>query len=729
VPWATIVNDDGTFKSVDEIRKIYAEKRIDGSKPIITYCRIGERSSHSWFALRRILGYEARNYGGSWTEYGNAVGVPVENPAGTVWTGNRPLESSGAAEIIFAALTAPHQPSESAMNAVTQNSGGHPDPEQWRQVQSLAETLGPDQAVWLSGYFAGLGQSLRAFRGAEAVPSPAGMTPAAERRPATGSRTLTILYGTETGNSSELAEQIASRAGEVGLQARTADMASYKSRGLKDEQDLLLVTSTHGEGDPPEPAVDFFEFIQGRKAPKLAGTRYAVLGLGDSTYEFFCGASKTLDARLEELGAERLHARIDCDVDYEEPASDWIEEVLGRLAEKQSEPGSAAPIAPPAASATAQIPRHDKRNPFEAEVLDNLVLTGRGSSKETRHIELSLEGSGLSYEPGDALGIVPRNDPRVAEQLLMAAGLDGSAVIATKVGEVPLSQALESRFEICALTPGFIGHWAEIAGADALRGLVAPEKRSELAAFMRENHVIDVVRDYPAEGISATDLTAGLRRLQPRLYSIASSSSAAPDEVHLTVSAVRYQLRDEPRAGVASGLLAERLRDEDRLRVYVQSNPHFRLPEADDTPIIMIGAGTGIAPFRAFLQEREIRGNGGRSWLFFGERNFRTDFLYQTEWQGFLKDEVLTRMDVAFSRDQAEKVYVHHRLRERGRDLFAWLEEGAHVYVCGDANTLAPDVHGALTDIVAEASGLGGERAAEYVRDLQRAGRYQRDVY
>lgn len=358
-------------------------------------------------------------------------------------------------------------------------------------------------------------------------------------------------------------------------------------------------------------------------------------------------------------------------------------------------------------------------------MLDNFALTGRGSTKETRHLELAIDGSGLS----DALGIVPRNDPRVVEKLLDATGLDGAAAIETKSGEVPLGETLESRFDVSALTPRFVEHWAGLAETPALRDLVAPEKRSELTALMRENHVIDVMRDYPVRGLAAQDLIAGLRTLQPRLYSIASSAAAAPDEVHLTVSAVRYNLRDEPRAGVASSLIAERLDKDGRLPVYVQSNPNFRLPADEDTLIIMVGAGTGIAPFRAFLQEREARGCQGCSWLFFGERNFRTDFLYQTEWQGYLKDEVLTRMDVAFSRDQAEKVYVHHRLREHGRELYAWLEDGAHFYVCGDANALAPDVHKALTDIVAEAGGLSAERAEDYVRDLQRSGRYQRDVY
>lgn len=616
------------------------------------------------------------------------------------------------------------------MNAILPGASLHPDPEQWRQIETLATSLAPDQAIWLSGYFAGLSRSLRESSGVEAVlPTLAG-APAAASLPAADSRTLTVLYGTETGNSSDLAQQIVTQAKEAGLQVRAADMASYKARGLKDEQDLLIVTSTHGEGDPPEPALDFFEFVLGRKAPKLAGTRYAVLGLGDSTYEFFCGASKKLDERFEELGAERLHARIDCDVDYEDGAAAWIGEVVGKLAKEAGEAKAATPVpAAPAQAAAPQTAVYSKRNPFSAPIVDNIALTGRGSSKETRHIELSLEGSDLAYEPGDALGLMPSNDPRVVEALLGAAELDPAAMIPVKAGEIPLGEALEREFEISVLTPRFVEHWANLSDAAPLRDLLAQERRAELASFMRENHVIDLIRDFPVKGLAPRDFTAGLRGLQPRLYSIASSLSAAPEEAHLTVAAVRYSLRNEPRAGVASGLLAERVKDGEELPVYIQSNQHFRLPADDTTPIVMIGAGTGVAPYRAFLQEREVRGAEGRSWLFFGERNFRTDFLYQVEWQEYLKDGVLTHLDVAFSRDQAEKIYVHHRLRERASELYEWLEEGAHVYVCGDATALAPDVHRALVDIVAEQGGLGPDRAEEYVRDLQREGRYQRDVY
>lgn len=392
---------------------------------------------------------------------------------------------------------------------------------------------------------------------------------------------------------------------------------------------------------------------------------------------------------------------------------------------------SAAPIAVtaslPGAAPVASV--HDKQNPFSAPVLDNIVLTGRGSSKEVRHIELSLEGSGLHYEPGDALGIVPRNDPALVQTVLELTGLSGDAPVTLKGHATSLASALTSGLDLVSLTPRFLEQWAQLADAGELRRLSLPESASERVAFARGNHVTDVMRRYPVPGVDAAALLAALRPLQPRLYSIASSAAAVPDEVHLTVSTVRYELHGDIRTGVSSGHLASLIGEDARVPVYVQPSLHFHLP-ADDAPIIMIGAGTGVAPYRAFLQEREVRGARGSSWLFFGERQFRTDFLYQTEWQTWLRDGLLTRMDVAFSRDPGrERVYVQHRLLERSQDVYAWLEEGAHVYVCGDAERMAPDVHRTLGEIVMQHGGRDGEAAQEYLRQLQENGRYQRDVY
>ena len=449
------------------------------------------------------------------------------------------------------------------------------------------------------------------------------------------------------------------------------------------------------------------------------------LALGDSTYEFFCEAGKRLDRRLEDLGAQRLSPRVDCDVDYDEAAQAWTDAITQLL---RAEARSVPTFAMPASSVEVVATRHDKRNPFSATVLDNIAIVGRGSTKETRHVEFSLEGSGLTYEPGDALGIAASNDPVVVARLIDTLGLQPGAEFEFKEQTLNLGDALSNRFEITTATPRFLEYWARLSEAEALKQLLQEDRAGERSAFLHTHHIIDILRRFPVANVMPQGFVSALRPLQPRLYSLASSLAAAPDEAHMTIAPVRYELHGERRNGVASGLLADRAKPDTVLPVYIQSNPHFRLPN-DDVPIIMIGAGTGIAPYRAFMQEREVRGAGGKSWLFFGERNFRTDFLYQTEWQAWLKDGMLGRMDVAFSRDGQEKIYVQHRMKEQARDIFAWLEEGAHVYVCGDATNLAPDVHAALIDIVATEGRTGPEAAHDYVRSLQSDHRYQRDVY
>ena len=591
---------------------------------------------------------------------------------------------------------------------------GNPLPlEQWRQVEGLTWSLDAMQIRWLSGYFAGLDAGLR--------------LPPSQPASFTAARTLTILYGTETGNAAELARMLEATIKQRGLNCNLQDMADYKIRQLAQEQDLLIIVSTYGEGEPPQPATGFFEFAEGRKAPKLEGVRFAVLALGDSTYEYFCHAGKRLDQRFEELGAQRLAARVDCDVDYEEPAQDWIASIADALATDvvMNHPPSAAPLG---SSASAPAPVYDKRNPFPATIIENVAIVGRGSTKETRHVEFSLVGSGLTYEPGDALGIATPNDPAVVAELLDALGLAPEIDLEIKGNQCTLGEALTYRFEVTAAAPRFLDYWTLVSEVALLKQLQEEDRAGERSVFLRTNHLIDIVRRFPVRHIKPQSFVSALRPLQPRLYSLASSLSAAPDEAHLTVAPLRYTLHGTPRSGVASGLLADRADIDTVLPVYIQSNQHFRLP-ATDAPILMIGAGTGVAPYRAFLQDREAKAASGKSWLFFGERNFRTDFLYQSEWQDWLKDGMLTRMDVAFSRDRADKVYVQHRMRAQSRDIFAWLEEGAHVYVCGDAANLAPDVHEALIDIVAHEAHTGREAAEDYVRSLQADRRYQRDVY
>ncbi len=588
--------------------------------------------------------------------------------------------------------------------------------EQWNHVEELAATLTPGQAQWISGYFAGLDAGLLRSGGGIVAPvtAPQG-------------RTLTILFGTETGNGRDLAKTLATAATGRGLSPKLVEMAAYNVRQIRDEQDILVVCSTHGEGDPPEPAISFFEFLEGPRAPKLDGVRYSVLALGDSTYEKYCEAGKRLDRRLEELGAKRLSPQVDCDTDYDEPAAAWAETVVAELAADLGTPAvTKLPVAPRIAQAADLA--YNKRNPFPATVLENIRIVGRHSTKETRHVELDLSGSGLTYQPGDALGFAPRNDPAVVEQLLEATGLAGDLEVSVKGQSVPLAAALTSRFEIAGPSPRFIEQWAKLTEATELKAIAAPEATADRFDFLERHHIVDIARRFPVTGITAEALLAGLRPLQPRLYSIASSRAVVGDEAHLTVAPVRYELHGSARGGVASTEAADRLEMGDTIPVYIQENPHFRLPD-DDIPIIMVGPGTGVAPFRAFLQEREARAAAGRSWLFFGERNLRNDFLYQLEWQQWLKDGVLTRLDAAFSRDGDTKAYVQHRMEEQARDIYAWLEEGAHFYVCGDEKAMARDVHEALIGIIAREGSRSREAAEDYLRQLSANHRYQRDTY
>lgn len=601
--------------------------------------------------------------------------------------------------------------------------------EQAEQLNRLTESLAPEQATWISGYLAGLVAAGGSSAQTAAQP---GAAPAAEPV------TLTVLAGSQTGNALGVAEQAAEKAREAGFQAVVQDMGEYKSKRLRDESYLLVITSTHGDGDPPDNAADLYEYLHSRKGPKLEGTRYAVLSLGDRSYDYFCQTGKDFDKRLEELGGSRIVERVDCDVDYEEPAEEWIERVVGALAEEAQSTSAAADaggggggnVVSLRSDRETEASPYSKKNPFPATVLENQVLTGRGSNKETRHVEVSLEGSGLTYEPGDSLGVYPVNRQPAVDELIEAVGLDRETPVAVPGGEeTPLEEALRRHYEIRLLSPPVIEAYAEFADSDELRALAREDNRKALREYIDDRELIDLVEDYPVSGISASDFVAGLRPLQARLYSVASSPTANPDEAHLTIGVLRYESRGRSRYGVASNWLAETVEEGDVLPVYVQRNPNFRLPEDPSVPIIMVGPGTGIAPFRAFLEEREEQEASGANWLFFGEQHFRTDFLYQVDWQRWWKEGLLNRIDLAFSRDQEDKIYVQHRLQERGREIYEWLEDGAYFYVCGDAESMAPAVHEALETILQQEGGLSAEGAASYIKELQREKRYQRDVY
>lgn len=613
-------------------------------------------------------------------------------------------------------------------------------------LNKLLPTLTDGQRVWLSGYLAA---SVAASGGASAVltapaPAPAeaplqAAAPAAPARP----KEATVLYGSQTGNSQKLAKKLGERLKERGYEAVVSAMNDFKPNTLKKVAHLFIVVSTHGEGDPPDNALGFYEFLHSKRAPKLDGMPFSVLALGDTSYEKFCQTGKDFDKRLEELGGERIAPRVDCDVDFEEAAEGWIESVLAALAaseQAQSQAGSlpqgagavfaAAPAAAPAGSAVPAAVEFSRSNPFFAPVLENLNLNGRGSARETRHLELSLEDSGLTYEPGDSLGIYPENHPQLVAELIEAAGWRADEPVpAGKNGELPLGEALARHYEITQLTKPLLQQAAELTGSSALRELTAPGQEQALREYIAGRDLLDLIRDYGLKGVPAQSFVPILRKIPPRLYSIASSLKAYPDEVHLTIRKVVYEAHGRKRYGVCSTYVAEQAEPGTELPVFVQQNENFRLPADPDTPIIMIGPGTGVAPFRAFLGEREETGASGKSWLFYGDQHFLTDFLYQVEWQRWLKDGVLTRMDVAFSRDQERKIYVQHRMLEKAKELYAWLEEGAVVYVCGDESRMAHDVHAALEAVLRQEGGLSEDAAAEYLKKMQQERRYQRDVY
>ncbi len=600
--------------------------------------------------------------------------------------------------------------------------------EQVDLLNRLLPTLSETQQIWLSGYLTalqGAGSVVSAGTNLQAVPVASPVQPIA-------SQEVTILFGSQTGNSQRLAKVLSSKLEEKGLQVTLSSMSNFKPNTIKKVRNLLIVVSTHGEGDPPDNALPFYEFLYSKRAPQLEEMKFAVLSLGDSSYEFFCKTGKDFDQRLAELNATRLTPRTDCDLDYDEPAGEWMENVVSSLTGVLDTPAPAASInmAVENGQSAGQL-TYSRTSPFEAEVLENLNLNGRGSSRETRHLELSLEGSNLQYEPGDSLGVYPENNPMLVDTLIETMGWQPEEPVqVNKQGDVrSLRDALLNNYEITVLTKPLMEQAAKLSSANGLGELLESGREQDLRAYMKERDLLDLVQDFSFKGVPAAEFVSILRKMPARLYSIASSSKANPDEVHLTIRTVRYEANGRDRNGVASVQCAERLQAGDKLPVYIHQNPNFKLPASPDTSIIMIGPGTGVAPFRAFVQEREESGTEGKSWLFYGDQHFTTDFLYQIEWQRWLKDGILTRLDVAFSRDTAKKVYVQHRMLEKSKELFRWITEGAHVYVCGDEKHMAHDVHAALAIILEQEGGMSSDEAAAYLADMQQQKRYQRDVY
>lgn len=589
--------------------------------------------------------------------------------------------------------------------------------EPYRQIAHLVEGLDSAGLWWLSGYTAGLAR-------AQGAAAPIASVGANADHLSERSR-LTVIYGSQTGNARRVAEALAAKLEADGLPVRLLRADAYQTRELKDERFLAIVISTQGDGDPPDDARALVEFIEGKRAPSLPQLRFAVLGLGDSSYPQFCAIGQRLDARLEALGAQRWIARADADLDIDSVATPWSSHLFTEAKEAlkaRPQLASVTPLRPHAAPLA-----WTRERPFAAELLANQRITGRGSDRDIRHLELSLEGAGLDYEPGDALGVWIENPPALVQAIAEALDLDADAAVEHGGDTRTLREWLGSKREITRLSRPFVATHAAHAGSDVLNRLLAPDQREGLTALMAQSQIIDLLQEHPGAW-TAEALVEALRPLQPRLYSIASSRKAVGDEAHLTVAHVEYRHGDALRWGAASHYLASR-EEGASLPVFIERNERFRLPADASRDVIMIGPGTGVAPFRGFVQERAVIGATGRQWLLFGNPHARSDFLYQLEWQDALKRGELDRLDLAFSRDQAHKIYVQDKLREHGRELFSWLENGAHLYVCGDATRMAKDVHATLLAVIAEHGAKSAEDAAEYLNGLQSQGRYARDVY
>lgn len=578
-------------------------------------------------------------------------------------------------------------------------------------TQSL-NTLNPLQLAWLSGY---------CWAKADGNAPVATLPEQATTAPAVAeAKRVTILSASQTGNARKVAETLLAKLTEQGVNATLTASADYKTKLLADEQIVLLVTSTQGEGEPPEEAVSLHKFLHGKKAPKLDGLQFAVLGLGDSSYPKFCGAAVEFDAKLADLGATRLLPRRDCDLDFQASADAWLAEIVPLVAQQASASTTANRAPAVSGSLKTETSLFNKENPFSATLITRQKITGRSSDKDVRHIEFDLSGSGLHYQAGDALGVYFSNDVDLVNEILSAVSLSGDEQVNGKT----IRQTLIDDLEITQNTPHFVREYAKLANNADLNAQIG----EDVNAFVANNPIVSIVQAFPV-ALTAEQLLSLLRPITPRLYSISSSPAEVGEEVHVTVGVLRYEHDGKTRSGGASSYLAERVAEDETVRVFVEHNPNFRLPENPDTPIIMIGAGTGVAPFRAFVQERAATEATGKNWLIFGNPHFTEDFLYQTEWQTFAKDGYLHNYTFAWSRDGAEKVYVQHKIRENATEIWQWLQQGAHIYVCGDASKMAKDVEHALLDVIAQQGGLNADDADEYLDNLRQEKRYQRDVY
>lgn len=565
------------------------------------------------------------------------------------------------------------------------------------------------QKAWISGFFAGMHSHMLQSAGSLNMAN---------------ARVIHILYGTQTGNSESCANDAAAAAKSHGLAPVVKSMDEIEVTDLAKMEYVVIVTSTYGEGEMPDNAQMLWESISSEEAPKLEQMKFSILALGDTSYDNFCQAGLDWDRRLEELGAERILERTNCDVDFEEPAENWINQVIPLMAE-----GAATTAVVDSGSTQPSKPAYNRKNPFPAKLLVNRLLTAPGSSKETRHYEISIAGSGLHYEAGDALCVFPRNCPELVADIIQAIGCNGEETEPVNGEFMTLSEALRSHFEIKLPSKELLEEIANRSGNQELNSLLEQNDKDKLANYLWGRDTLDLLRQFPDMEFSAAEFLALLKPLQHRAYSISSSSRVYPDSVHLTIASVRYNAFNRNHKGVCSTYLADLVDEETEVKIFFQPNKNFRVPENDSLPMIMVGPGTGVAPFRAFLQEREFRQATGPNWLFFGDRNAATDFIYREELEAMQKKGVLNRLDLAFSRDQAEKIYVQDRMHENGAEIFAWLQQGGYFFVCGDAYRMAKDVDKALFEIIARHGDLSEEQANDYMNQLKKDKRYVRDVY
>jgi sulfite reductase (NADPH) flavoprotein alpha-component len=576
-------------------------------------------------------------------------------------------------------------------------------------LSGLSAGLNREQLLWINGYFQGL------------LASTSGIQPVDAAVQSKSNKKLTILYGTHTGRSKTIAGKLSANLASKGVEVNAIALDEYKTRQLASETNVVFIVSTHGEGEPPAMAEDFHAFITGKRSPKLPGLNFAVVALGDKSYKLFCKTGIDIDLALTQAGAKAILPILKLDVDFEEDIDRWINQFSSVFAETEASSNVFESV-----STTAKVQEYTRRNPFQATVLDKVKITGRDSDKEVYHVELSLEGSGITYEPGDSVGILASNPPALVDGILKFKGFDGSETVTIKEGKFSIQEALLNYLEITVLTRDVIQQYFEKTSDPKLQEVIESEEK--LDQYLYGHDVLDLLEEFPAD-LTAQELVQVLRSFPARLYSISSSQLAVGEEVHITVSRVRYSKNGRERSGACSTYLADQIEPDSFVSVFIEKNPSFKLPENEETPVILVGAGTGVAPYRAFLQHREASNQKGKTWLFFGERRFSSDFLYQIEWQKLIKDGYLEKIDVAFSRDQEQKIYVQHRLIEKQKEIYEWLNKGASIYLCGDMKQMARDVQKALLQIFETQGGMSEEKALEFLKKLKKEKRFQTDVY